>query len=168
MSAVAGAAVGAGATLTGNWITSRAQVKLAVENREQQRAEVRRAACAEYLVAVDSFMDQARELVARLESSAPESELDSAYGTYSAGWEDLQRKCAPVVIAGPPELGEPAQELKGQLGALADVCDGWYTAQKNGPTRSRDGKFVSARDAAREVRAAFVSAAQKYALPGAE
>jgi hypothetical protein len=161
---VVGAAVGASATLTGNWIATRAQLKLAVDDREQQRAEIRRGVCAEYLVAVDSFMDQARELVARLENDAPEPELDDACATYRAGWVDLQRRCAPVVIAGPAELGQQAERLEGQLGAVGDVCDSWYAARKKGPTRSRDGTFVRARDAARTERAAFVSAAQKHAL----
>jgi hypothetical protein len=55
--ALVGAVIGAGATLTANWLAARTQLKLAAGNREQQRAEVRRGACADYLTATDSFMD---------------------------------------------------------------------------------------------------------------
>jgi hypothetical protein len=158
---IAGVAVGAGATLAANWITARTQVKLAVSDREQQIAESRRVACADYLVTVDSFLDQARDLVADLENSAPESQLDTAEASYRAGWEHLQRKCAPVVVAGPPGLGELAEGLKSKLGALADECDGWYAAHKSGSKRSRDAKVVDLQTAARSAKSAFVSAAQK-------
>jgi hypothetical protein len=136
-----GAVIGASATLTANWIASRTesrtQLKLAADDREQRSAEVRRDASAKYLIVVDSFMDQARELVSRMESTAPGPECDTSHESYLAGWEDLQRRCAPVVIAGPSELGERAEALKSQLGALGDECDSWYAAHKNGLTRSR-------------------------------
>lgn len=166
---LAGAVIGAGATLTANWIASRTesrtQLKLAADHHVQRRAEVRRAACAEYLIAVDSFMDKARELVSRMESTAPGPECDAAHKSYFAGWEDLQRRCAPVVIAGPSELGERAEELKSQLGALGDECDSWYAAHKNGLTRSRATKFSNAQRVANQARAVFISAAQKHAHP---
>jgi hypothetical protein len=165
-----GAVVGAGATLTANWLTARTQLMLASGNREQQRAEVRRGACAEYLTAADSFMDQARELVSRMESNTPAPELNTAHATYFAGWETLQRACSPVVIAGPAELGELAEAFKSQLGALGDECDSWYAAHKSGAARSRATKFSSVQHAAYEARAAFISAAQKHAHadPGPE
>ena len=163
---VLGAVVGAGATLTANWIASRTQLKLAADDRDQRRAEVRRAACAEYLVAVDSFLDQARELVSRMENGSPKPQCDAAYASYFAGWEHLQRVRAPVVIAGPSELGERAEALRYQLAGLGDECDSWFTAHKNGPTRSRAAKFSTAQHAAHEARTAFVLAAQKNAYPG--
>lgn len=163
---VVGAVVGAGATLTANWIATRTQLELAAHNREQQRAEVRRAACAEYLVAVDSFMDQARELVSRMENDAPRPQCDAAHASYFAGWEHLQRVRAPVVIAGPSELGDRTDALRHQLAALGDECDSWYTAHKNGSTRGRAAKFSTAQHAAHDARTAFVSVAQKNAYPG--
>lgn len=163
LAGLAGTVAGAGATLTANWITARTQLKLASGNREQHRAEVRRGACAEYLTAADSFMDQARELVSRMENGAPEPERDAAHAAYQAGWENLQRTCAPVVIAGPGELGKRAETLKSQLGALGDECDSWYAAHKKGPTRNRTSKFKSVQNAAYEARDAFISAAQEHA-----
>jgi hypothetical protein len=161
--ALAGAVIGAGATLTANWLAARTQLQLAAGNREQQRAEVRRGACADYLTAVDSFMDQARELVSRMENDAPAPERDAAHAAYFAGWEHLQRVCAPVVIAGPGELAEQAEALKSQLGAVGDVCDSWYAAHNNGPVRSQVSKLSEAQHAARQARAAFISAAQTHA-----
>lgn len=152
--------VGSGATLATNWITSRTQRELAANDREQRRAEVRRAAYADFLVAVESFKDQARELVYRIENDVPKPECDAAQATYFAGWQDLQRTYAPVRIAGPSELAKRAEGLQYRLAALADVCDSWYTAHQNGPTRSRDGRFVSARDAANEAIDTFITAAQ--------
>jgi hypothetical protein len=164
---LAGAVVGAAATLAANWltarVTARTQLTMASGDREQQKAEVRRGACAEYLTAVDSFLDQARELVSRMENNAPEPERDAAQGAYAAGWENLQRTCAPVIIAGPGELAERAESLNSQLGAVGDECDGWYNAHKNGHARSRASKFRTARDAAYDARAAFISAARQYA-----
>jgi len=162
ISGVIGAAVGAGATLIANWIAAHTQLKLAAGNREQQKAAVRRDACAALLVAVDSFMDQARELVSRLENDIPGPECNAAHATYFAGWEDLQRRCAPVLIAGPNELKERAEELKEQLAGLADECDDWYEAHKSGPTRSRDRTIVNLRQSARVARDAFILAAQRY------
>lgn len=160
---LAGAVVGASATLTANWLTARTQLKLAVGNREQQRAEVRRGASAEYLTAVDCFMDEARELVSRMENGAPGPERDAAYAAYFAGWEHLKHVCAPVIIAGPSELGERAEALQSQLAVLGDECDNWYAAHKNGALRNRASAFSNAQHAVRETRAAFVSAAQQYA-----
>ena len=170
VASLAGAVVGAGATLSANWFAartqSRTQVTLAVGKREEQSADVRRAACAEYLTAVDSFMDQARELVSRMENGAPPTECKGAHDAYSAGWELLQRVCAPVVIAGPSELAEMAEALKSQLGDLGDECDGWYAAHENGSVRGRGSKVSNAQRAAEEARAAFVSVAQKHAYAG--
>jgi len=154
--ALAGAVIGAGATLTANWLATRTQLQLAAGNREQQRAEVRRGACADYLTAVDSFMDQARELVSRMENGAQAAERDAAHAAYFAGWEHLQRLCAPVVIAGSGELGERAEALKSQLGALGDECDRWYAAHKNGQVRSRVSKFSDAQHTAYEANAKFL------------
>jgi hypothetical protein len=164
---LAGTVVGAAATLAANWltarVTARTQLIMASGDREQQKAEVRRGACAEYLTAVDSFLDQARELASRMENNAPEPERDAAHGAYAAGWENLQRTCAPVIIAGPGELAERAESLNSQLGAVGDECDSWYKAHKNGHARSRASKFKTARDAAYDARAAFISAAQQHA-----
>jgi hypothetical protein len=154
---------GAGATLTANWIAARTQLKLASGNREQQSAEVRRSACAGYLTATGSFMDQARELVSRMQNGAPAPERDAAHAAYFAGWEKLQPACAPAVIAGPGDPGKRAEAPKSQLGALGDECDSWYAAHKNGPVRNRASKFSSVQHAAHEARAAFISAAQQYA-----
>jgi hypothetical protein len=162
--ALAGAVIGAGATLTANWLAARTQLQLAAGNREQQKAEVRRGACADYLTAVDSFLDQARELVSRMDNGAPAGERGAAHAAYFAGWEHLQRVCAPVVIAGPGELGHRAEALKSQLGALGDECDRWYAADKNGQARSRVSKFSDAQHAAYQAREAFISAAQTHAF----
>jgi hypothetical protein len=90
------------------------------------------------------------------------AERDAAHAAYFAGWEHLQRVCAPVVIAGPGELGERAEALKSQLGALGDECDRWYAAHKNGPVLSRVSKFSDAQHAAYQARAAFISVAQTH------
>ena len=162
---ILGAVVGAGATLTANWISTRAQLMLADRDREQRSAEVRRAACAKYLVAADSFMDQARELAHRMQGKASEAECEAAHAPYFSGWEHLQRACAPVVIAGPSELGRRAEKLRSQLGTLGDLCDNWYTAYKNGPAPSRISEFGNVRREALQIRAEFISTAQKHAHP---
>jgi len=138
---------------------------LADRDREQRSAEVRRAACAEYLIAADSFMDQARELAQRMQGNASKAECELAHKPYFAGWEQLQRACAPVVIAGPNELGKQAERLQSQLGTLGDLCDDWYSAYKNGPVPSRISEFGKARLEALQTRAVFISAAQKHAHP---
>ncbi|MFY9773706.1 MAG: hypothetical protein WAK28_03940 [Trebonia sp.] len=170
--ALAGTVVGATSTLAANWltarVTARTQLTMASGDREQQKAEARRGVCAEYLTAVDSFRDQARELVARMEINAPEPEREAAHTAYVAGWENLQRTCAPVIIAGPSELADRAESLKSLLGAAGYECDEWYNAHKNGSTRGRPSKYRTAREAAYNARAAFISAAQQhaYANPG--
>ena len=162
---ISGAVVGAGATLTANWISTRTQLRLADRDREQRSAEIRRAACAEYLIAADSFMDQSRELANRMQGNAAKAECEAAHTPYFAGWEQLQRTCAPVVIAGPNELGKLAERLQSQLGILGDLCDDWYSAYKNGPVPGRISEFGKARLEALQIRTVFISVAQKYALP---
>jgi hypothetical protein len=164
---LAGAAVGASATLATNWIANRTQVKLAVGNRAQQIADVRRAAFAEYLTAVDTFLDQARDLASRMDQRAPSTECEAAHVNYLVGWESLNRACAPTIIAGPAEVAELAEELQSQLGDLGDTCDSWYSAHQNSSVRSRLSVFGSARQSARDARDAFISAARKHAYPEA-
>lgn len=181
VASITGAVVGAGATLIANWISARSQSRTqmilaaeqartqmmsAADEREKQDAEVRRVACAEYLIAADSFYDQARELVYRMENGAEPSELKEAHDDYSAGWKLLKRAVAPVVIAGPRDLGEQADALMAKLAELGKVCDDWYTARVRDPSvRGRGTKFWNARAAAEGARAEFVSAAQKRTRP---
>jgi hypothetical protein len=136
---------------------------MADRDREQRSAEVRRTSCAEYLVAVDSFMDQARELAHRMHGDTPRAECQTAHETYFVGWEQLQRAYAPVVIAGPNELAKRAEDLQSQIGAVGDLCDGWYSAYKNGPTPNRITEFGKARHEALLSRSVFISIAQKHA-----
>jgi hypothetical protein len=114
-------------------------------------------------------VDQARELVSQMEDNARDPEPDDAHAAYTGGWENLQRTCAPVVIAGPGELADRAESLKSLLGGMADECDSWYAARRNGSARSsRASKFSTAQQTAYDARAAFVSAARQhaYAAPG--
>jgi hypothetical protein len=64
-----GAVLGAGATIGAGLIGNRTQRGLAEASRKAQIADVRREAYAEYLTAVYSFMDGARELIAKLEGA---------------------------------------------------------------------------------------------------
>jgi hypothetical protein len=161
--AVLGAGLGSAGTLAASWTATRTERDLAADSRSGRTAEVRRNAYAEYLTTVDSFADRARAVVAALENGAPMSECEAAFRAYAAEWEDLQRKCAPVVIAGPPDVGDRAAELRGQLGAMADECDRWYKAYMQAPTRMRAGRFLEAQQAVREARGAFITAAQAQA-----
>jgi hypothetical protein len=126
-----GAALGASAALASSWIGNRAQRDLAAASRKAHVAEVRRVAYAEYLTTVYSFMESARELVARLENDAAELECDAAHRAYCEDWERMQPTYAPVMIAGPDEIEESAKALRFRLGFLADGCDAWYAAHGN-------------------------------------
>jgi hypothetical protein len=110
-------------------------------------------------------MDQARELVHKMDGNAPATECERWYATYYAGWEQLHSASAPVIIAGPGELGKQTERLQSYLGALGDVCDGWYAAYMNGQTPSRLSKYGDARDAASQTRTVFIATAQKYVHP---
>jgi hypothetical protein len=158
---ILGTVVGAGATLIANWLSTRTQLVLAERDREDKKAEVRRIACAKYLIAADSFADHARELASRMDQKARAEDCEAAHKPYSAGWEKLQHACAPVVIAGPDKLGEQAELLKSKLGSVGDLCDSWYVAYQKGSTRSRISDYSEARLGAEDARKNFVSAAQK-------
>lgn len=157
-----GALIGSGATLASGLIGNRTQRDLAAATRKAQIADTRRAVYGEYLTSVYSFMDRARELITQLENEAEMSECDVAHHAYCDDWERLQPTYAPVLIAGPGQIEETAETLRYQLGDLADKCDGWYTARKNGrPFRSREIEGVAnAQLAAREARSEFASAAR--------
>jgi hypothetical protein len=126
-------------------------------------SEVRRAAYAEYLTTVYSFMDRSRELVARIGNDAATQECDAAHRSYLEDWERLQSTYAPVVIAGPHEIEESVEALRFHLGVLADECDGLYAAHMNGTKFGRTGNVLDAQQAAKESRSAFASAARKHA-----
>lgn len=160
--------VGAGATLVASWIPTRAQHQLEANNRKERVADVLRAASAEYLMTVDSFIDSARELVYQIEHEAPEPDRESARKAYMGDWLQLQRTCAVVVIAGPSDLGAKAEELKLSLGTLSNICDRWYEAIKRGPINSRAGKFETAWESADKFRDTFASTARGYAYERAQ
>ena len=157
-----GAVLGAGATLTAGLIGNRTQRGLAEASRKAQIVEVRREAYAEYLTAVYSFMDRARELIAKLEENADMSECDAARRAYLEDWGDLQPTYAPVLVAGPSQIEESAENLRFCLGDLADECDGWYTARKNGSKFRNAEKALNPQLAARRARSEFASAARDY------
>lgn len=157
-----GAAIGAGTTLAAGLIGNQTQRRLAAASRKTQIAEARREAYAEYLTAVYSFMDRARELIAKLASDSEIRECDAAHRTYLEDWEHLQPTYAPVLIAGPSRIEATAESLRFCLGDLADKVDGWYTARQNG-RRFHSGEEVNdAQLAAREARSKFSSAARDY------
>jgi hypothetical protein len=160
--------VGATATLVASWIPSRAQRQIELNNREERVAEILRTASAEYLAAVDSFIDSARELVYQIEHEAPGPDRDSARKAYLTEWQQLQRLCAVVTVAGPGDLAARAEELKLSLGTVANVCDRWYEAVKRGPVNSRAGQFDAAWESADEVRIKFASTARMYTYERAQ
>jgi hypothetical protein len=137
-------------------------------------AAIRRSAYAEYLSAVDGFADRARAVVAAVENGAPVSDCEAAFRGYAADWEQLQRTCSPVVIAGPTNVAERAADLRGQLGVMADECDRLYKAYLQSPTRMQGARFLHAQQSARDARAAFIATAQAHAygraglVPGAK
>lgn len=136
-------------------------------------ATIRRQAYAEYLSAVDGFADRARSVVAAVENGAPLTECEAAFRGYAADWEQLQRSCSPVVIAGPSNVAERAADLRGQLGNMADECDRLYKTYMQNPTHMQASRFLHAQQAARDARSAFIAAAQAHAygraalVPGA-
>jgi len=129
-------------------------------------ATVRRDAYAEYLTAVDGLADRARAVVNAVENGAPLNECEVLFRAYSAEWEQLQRACSRVMIAGPSAMAERAADLRGQLGLMADECDRLYKAYVQSPTRMQAGRFLHAQQAARDARSAFIAAAQAHASGG--
>jgi hypothetical protein len=166
--AAIGAMVGAAATLMASWIPSRAQRQIELNNRKERVAEILRIASAEYLAAVDGFIDSARELVYQIAYQASGPDRDSVRKAYLAEWQKVQRRCAVVTVAGPADLAERAEELKGSLGTMAKVCDRWYEAVKHGPVNSRAGQFDAAWESADEVRIKFAATARIYTYERAQ
>ena len=159
-----GAVLGAGMTLAAGLIGNRTQRGLAEASRKAQIADARREAYAEYLTAVYSFMDRARELIAMLEQNAELAECDDARRAYLENWGHLQPTYAPVLVAGPSQIEASAENLRFCLGDLADKCDGWYTARKNdNEFRDKDKEEVRKTQlAARAARSDFAAAARDH------
>lgn len=159
-----GVVIGSGATVASGLIGTRTQRDLATATRKAQIADARRAAYAEYLTSVYSFMDRARELIAQLENEAGMSECEVAHHAYSNDWERLQPTYPPVLIAGPAQIEETAETLRYLLGDLTDKCDEWYRTRKNGRQfhdRERES-VLKAQLAARGARSKFASAARDH------
>ena len=161
--AIAGAVIGSAGTMAASWTAMRARRDQASDGPDGRIATVRRATYAEYLSAVDGFADRARAVVAGVENGAPLTECEAAFRAYAAEWEQLQRTCSPVVIAGPSNVAERAADLRGQLGLMADECDHLYKAYMQSPTRMQGARFLHAQQTARDARTAFIAAAQAYA-----
>lgn len=161
--AVVGAGIGSAGTMAASWMALRARRDLASDGPDGRVATVRRQTYAEYLSAVDGFADRARAVVAAVENGAPLAECEADFRAYAAEWEQLQRTCSPVVIAGPSNVAERAADLRGQLGVMADECDRLYKAYMQSPTRMQGGRFLHAQQAARDARTAFIAAAQAHA-----
>jgi hypothetical protein len=157
-----GAALGAAGTLASGLIGNQTQRGIAEASHKAQVAEVRREAYAVYLTAVYNFMDRARELIASLENEGDTPEFDVAHRAYLDDWQHLQPTYAPVLIAGPSEIEESAEILRFCLGDLADKCDGWYAARRDGRRFRRVEEVNNAQLAAREARSKFSSAARDY------
>ena len=89
-------------------------------SRKAQNIDVRREVYAEYLTAVYRFMDRVRELIAKLAENADTSECDSARRAYLEDWgRHLQPAYTPVLVAGPSQIEESAENLRFCLGDLA-------------------------------------------------
>ena len=89
-------------------------------SRKAQNVDVRREVYAEYLTAVYRFMDRVRELIAKLAENADTSECDSARRAYLEDWgRHLQPAYTPVLVAGPSQIEESAENLRFCLGDLA-------------------------------------------------
>lgn len=84
-------------------------------------------------------MDGARELIGKLEENAALKECDVARRAHLEDWGHLKATYAPVLIAGPSQIEESAENLRFCLGGLADLCDGWYVAYESS-TESSDIK----------------------------
>ena len=161
--AVAGAGIGSAGTMAASWTALRARREAASDGPDGTMATVRRQTYAEYLSSVDGFADRARAVVAGIENGAPLSECEAAFGAYAADWEQLQRTCSPVVIAGPSNVADRAAELRGQLGLMADECDRLYKSYVQSPARMQGSRFLQAQQTARDARTAFIAAAQAHA-----
>jgi hypothetical protein len=149
--------------MAASWTALRAWREAASDGPDGTMATVRRQTYAEYLSSVDGFADRARAVVAGIENGAPLSECEAAFGAYAADWEQLQRTCSPVVIAGPSNVADRAAELRGQLGLMADECDSLYKSYVQSPARTQGGRFLQAQQTARDARTAFIAAAQAHA-----
>jgi hypothetical protein len=170
IASIAGAVVGASATLSANWLTARSQFRtqmmLAADEHEKQVADVRAAACSKYLTAADIFYEDVRKLVSRMEARVVPAELKDDHYAHSAGWKHLQRVIAPVVIAGPSDLARRADTHMSKLAELSQACDDWYLAYVRNPsTPGRGTKFWSLRVAADEARADFIVEARTNTYP---
>ena len=161
--AIAGAGIGSAGTMAASWTALRARREAASDGPDGTMATVRRQTYAESLSSVDGFADRARAVVAGIENGAPLSECEAAFGAYAAEWEQLQRTCSPVVIAGPSNVADRAAELRGQLGLMADECDRLYKSYIQSPARMQGGRFLQAQQSARDARTAFIAAAQAHA-----
>ena len=161
--AVAGAGIGSAGTMAASWTALRARREGTLDGPDGPMATVRRQAYAEYLSAVDGFADRARAVVTGVENGAPLTECEAAFRAYAAEWEQLQRTCSPVVIAGPSNVAERAADLRGQLGVMADECDRLYKAYMQNPAHMQGTRFLHAQQTARDARLAFIAAAQAHA-----
>jgi hypothetical protein len=161
--AVVGAGIGSAGTMAASWTVLRVRRGLESDGPDGRMATVRRQTYAEYLSAVDGFADRARAVVAAIENGAPLNDCEAAFGAYAAEWEQLQRTCSPVVIAGPSNVADRAADLRGQLGLMADECDRLYKAYMQSPTRMQGSRFLHAQQTAKDARTAFIAAAQAHA-----
>lgn len=136
-----GAAIGAAATLTANWITSRGQQKLEGAKRSAANEDIRRAACSEYLSAIYTLMDSAHEVIRVCRVVGDQHLIEEAHREYLAAWKATHAKCGPVVAVGPRDLADLANDVRDHLAYLGGATDAVYTATRQAKRLPAKEKF---------------------------
>lgn len=160
---VIGTLLGGAVTLTANWISSRTQRYLAIEDHNQQNAAIRREAYAPFLASAAMLKDRGRELAESIRAEIPdEDKIESLRKVYYESWEDMKGKRPLALIVGPSDSGMPdiVNNLHGALIAFADHCDAIY---RDRPTR-RSPKYDQLAADVDDAFAKCAEAARKFAI----
>ena len=150
----------------GGWMTLRAQresaqrtYELALLSRSDSSVDVQRAACADFLVAIDDFIESARDLWARQDGADAEL-IAASYETHARTWQTVCVALPTFQLSAPLELSDAAVELKKRAGCYSDELDSRFHHRRW--SRSR---LETLRDELIAARHDFMADAQRAVAP---
>lgn len=153
-------------SLLGGWITLKSQREsaqrtydLAELGRRDSSLDRQRAACAEFMVAIDDFIESARDLWAKQDGTDAHA-IGASYEAHARAWQAVCVALPHFQLAAPVELSDAAVQLKKHAGSYSDELDNRFQHRKWSRTR-----LETLREELASARHDFMTSAQQALAP---
>ncbi len=167
----AGALLGAGSALAGNFLTGRQQLEQAREQHDAERAKAwrdgQREACLTFITAIGEFRAVSRELADELSKKPDDLSRcdDIYYDQFNALWRAAVVADAAVRVLCPQPVVDAADVVWAPIEKLELASRNWYLAVHDGKTNNQWATFHSANNEVTEPFGAFAQTVQSDLMP---